>query len=650
MMQSKYIREQKRYYLNELIQIFQLSSEGLVDFIKKLKAYGVLKMVKATPLERDLSDLIDEEIELVDEEMQTEDYYYVFTFVGVLAVGNIIIKCYPKYILTNQEPLNEMKQVLKVLKHYNAKEQIIKLFNGDEEKSSFNLLSVMLFFIEDYNENGLYNNQQQIIENNGDGEILWDNTINETFAIVSSNRPYYLDLKTINTVDDEYDYFKRLHQCIVTECSRRLNKAGILDLFELDSVIISEEELDDLGEIDYILYRLQKELSVQYVNKKQSLLKTMYAFVAQSKIYEDTFGLSMYGTNSFNLVWEKVCASVFDNKLNVYLKDLPKPLIGRGNVNQDKTLLEIIDKPLWKLSNSVCGVEAAKSLTPDLISIYQIGDQFCFGIFDAKYYLIHLTDTKVEGQPGVGDITKQYLYQLAYQKFITTQEYSYVQNAFLFPDEGETIEYIGQAEMNILSRCTNEQLENISAVKLPARKMYDLYLKNMIIPDMAENLIKLPVMCVENKTFTSRILECLSANKINSEIICKSVDELDCRKVIYPKIIRNEIGARLIYDLLYPAASRYIYEFNPYETLRHNMVAESFADNETIRNELAEVAITIESNVKKQTENEYLNKDNIKEVLVDVLKYKSKISMLTGEQFILEITEELWNLLRNLYD
>ena len=39
------------------------------------------------------------------------------------------------------------------------------------------------------------------------GEILWDKTINETFAIIQNNKPYYVELQTKNTIDNDYDYF-----------------------------------------------------------------------------------------------------------------------------------------------------------------------------------------------------------------------------------------------------------------------------------------------------------------------------------------------------------------------------------------------------------------------------------------------------------
>lgn len=479
---SEYIREQKRYSKEQLKNIFKLNDEEFKDLVKKLKAYGVLKMVNSTSTQKNLTDLTDEDIEIVDVDMNDE-YYYVFTFVGVLTVGNIVIKCFPKYLLNKKAPLEEMKQVLKVLNKYNSKEQIISLFNGDEEQRAFNLLSIILYLINDYNENGVYINQQDIIETNGEGEILWDNTINETFAIISNNRPFYTELQTINTVSDEMDYFTRLHRCIVTECCNKLKQGELLEVFEIEDINISEECIDDFGDIDYILYRLQMELNVQFVTRKQRLLKTLYTYIAHSKSFDDSFGLSMYGTNSFNLVWEKVCADVFDNKLSTPIGKLKLPTdLHNDYIHRKKyTLLEIIQKPVWKYFDSEGNTHnnlAKDTLTPDLISLYDTNKGMCFGIFDAKYYNIKLEKNKVQGQPGVGDVTKQYLYQLAYNDFILKHGFTSVKNAFLMPTEEDDVLLNGEAEMGILSGLSNPPLSNILVVKLPASKIYKYYLSD----------------------------------------------------------------------------------------------------------------------------------------------------------------------------
>ena len=62
---------------------------------------------------------------------------------------------------------------------------------------------------------------------NGEGEILWGKTIDESFAIIEDNRPYYMEMYTGKTVEDDMDYFKRLHECVITECSRQLHDAQL---------------------------------------------------------------------------------------------------------------------------------------------------------------------------------------------------------------------------------------------------------------------------------------------------------------------------------------------------------------------------------------------------------------------------------------
>lgn len=487
---SKFIREQKRYSKDELREIFNLTDEEFLEFVKKLKAYGVLKMVKNTSKQKDLSDLIEEDIEIVDIDINDANHYYVFTFVGLLTVGNTVIKCFPKYILGNEKPFEEMKEILKVLTKYNhSKEQIIHFSNGYDEHKEFNMLAIILYLINDYNEYGIYKNSKDIIETNGDGEILWDNTINDTFAIIINNRPFYTELQTRNVMDNEMDYISRLHKFIITECSQKLKEGGLLDLFEINEINISDEELDDFGDRDYMLYELQKELNVQFFTRKQILLKTLCLYISHRKSFNDYFGLSMYGTNSFNLVWEQVCAQAFENKLSTLISELSLPV----NLHEDfqdkerEKLLKVIDYPIWKPFESEDCPYEKPTLTPDIVSLYEIECGICFGIFDAKYYNIVLNKNELRNYPGVADVTKQYLYQLAFNNFIKKHSFADVKNVFLFPTENDCSCLIGEVKMGILEGLSNPPLTKISIVKLSARKMFKWYLNGQKL-DISDEL------------------------------------------------------------------------------------------------------------------------------------------------------------------
>lgn len=463
---SSFLREQKRYTQNDLCKILKCAEEKIIPLIRKLKEYGVLKAVKATAAQKDMSDLINEDIEIADVEPGENAYFYVFTFVGIIVVTGRVLKCYPKYLLTVPAPKDEMRQVIKVLEKYNSTEQIVRMFNDSDEGSSFNLLAVLLFLLNDYYENGSYNNTQEIIESNGSGEILWDKTINETFTLLSNNRPYYVELQTRKRINDDFDYFKRLHECVLSLASRELRDADLLDIFEIIEVDLSDESLDDFGEKDYILYRIENELNVQFNTRKQLVLKTLYAYIAHSGNLNDIDAMSMFGTNSFNLVWEKVCADIMDNQLNIPIGQLNMPQPLHDGYDKWTKLVDLIEKPLWTITKET----AANTFIPDLIGIK--GDQFI--IFDAKYYNALLEPGKPpKAQPGIESVAKQYLYQLAYQQFITDHGFRTVKNCFLMPTEKQEIEDKGEVSMKMFERFG---LENNKVRLLPVGEAYECYL------------------------------------------------------------------------------------------------------------------------------------------------------------------------------
>ena len=228
-MKSVYLKEQKRYSIRELRNVLGCAENDLVHLIRKLKEYGLIKVVRKTEYQEGLSELADEDIELADVDYDDNGYYYVLTYVGIAVVAGVVLKCFPKYISSTVNPHSELKQILKVLAKINSSEQVIKLYNDNSENVSINILAVMIAILNDYYTYGTYSNTEDVIESNGNGEILWDRTINETFTILSDNRPYYVDLQTKHRKNDDYDFFKRLHECVITEICRELNDAGLLD-------------------------------------------------------------------------------------------------------------------------------------------------------------------------------------------------------------------------------------------------------------------------------------------------------------------------------------------------------------------------------------------------------------------------------------
>ncbi len=118
--------------------------------------------------------------------------------------------------------------------------------------------------------------------------------------------------------------------------------------------------------------------------------------------------------------------------------------------------------------------ESKDTLIPDLITINEYNGQDWFIIFDAKYYLIQLEkDSLLRGTPGVGDVVKQYMYQLAYRKFLADHHIAVVKNCFLMPTEEKEIMNKGKAKLDMLS---DLGLEDIQIRLIPADMLFNCYL------------------------------------------------------------------------------------------------------------------------------------------------------------------------------
>ena len=398
---------------------------------------------------------------------------YNFHFVGVIVMDEIVLNVYPKYILNENNIKEDFERIIKVINKYNKTHEDFDNQNEDLEDISIYILSLMLFFIGDYYENGIYHNTKNIIEINGNGEINWDRTINYTYPIIKNSTPYYLELQTNYRKDNLFDYFRLLHEFVITQCSKKLNESGLLQILNLPPVELSDRIQDDFGNVDYILNKLLMELNVEFNTHKRKLLNSMHAFFSQMNYLSNEKVLTVYGVTDYEYVWEDVCSQVFDNKLDAKLYDLGLKF------KENCTLREFINKVIWHIDD----VDYKKNrLRPDLISLRDN----VFFIFDAKYYNYTIEDGELKGQPKLESITKQYLYELAYKKLLVTNKLN-VKNAFLFPDSGENFINPGYVELDIWY-CLN--LQNIEIIRVPAKNIYNCYLESETI-DIFNELEKL---------------------------------------------------------------------------------------------------------------------------------------------------------------
>ena len=106
-------------------------------------------------------------------------------------------------------------------------------------------------------------------------------------------------------------------------------------------------------------------------------------------------------------------------------------------------------------------------------------------VYDAKYYLLDMnSDGLLSGNPGVGDVTKQYLYALFYKKFAVQNGIKELCNAFLFPAEKLACgaEKVGKVTFSIFD---DLKLDPVVLYKLDAGNLFDSYLhgRKMVLND-----------------------------------------------------------------------------------------------------------------------------------------------------------------------
>lgn len=444
------IREEKDYSKIELMNEFSCYFEEEFDFIlNKLNRNNIIKI----------------------KTKETSEKFYKFIFVGVLIIENYVIYSYPKY--SKKCKFKDLKQIIKVFDRFQNDGDIVHVQNNINDTESFNMLPLILFFMKDYFENGLYSNYQEIIEHNGEGEILWQKTIDYNQVIIQDNRPYYFDLITKNKTNDLKDYFRSLHKIIITKCSKDLENANLLNLFDLSRIELSDETLESFDNEDHILNMINQEWHSQFNTRKIELLEAMKLFISnKSSNIGRKNCFSLYGTTSFYQIWEKVCCKVLNDLKHIPLRNisLPKELNEKYADNVD--LISIIEKPSW----DILGFEPKlkPTLEPDLITIGEKKGRYTFYILDAKYYNIKYNE-KLENQPGIESITKQYLYHLAFKEFIEIHDFDWAKNCFLFPSDSDIVKNIGFVEIKMLN---NIGLNEIQLILLPAKIIYQKFLDN----------------------------------------------------------------------------------------------------------------------------------------------------------------------------
>lgn len=483
-MRTLYIRELSFHTPNSLARMLHASVDEAVRYIRLLCAHGVLKL-RTNDDEKEYDALHDAPVR----------GSYQFVYVGLVLVDDLCIIVYPKYLPevdddSPGEPVQRaMRQIFRVLRKHGGSYSDIAAMTEEGMRAN-DRLALILMLLEMYDEYGVYENYVKTLADNGSGDINWERTIASSLPFMSNGRPIYVDYKTVESDQDAADFVMRLHRAVLTECSVFMQESGLATLLALDEVWLTDATVEDFGDADFITYRLERERTVQFVTWKQDVIDLLLRYVGEddSTVRQDT--PICLGTSSFYHVWEEACKVAFDDALGRQLTELGVELAAPFDAMGSTKLIDIIPRPKWTVpagdGEEGCGDVA--TLIPDTVLLHhdRAGNSV-FAILDAKYYAPKL-GANVSGVPGVESVTKQFLYQTAYRKFVLAHGYGRVVNAFLAPSAGDVIEHTGRVRFPGVIADEEPPFSNVVELyALPADMVFDAYLAGATL-DNAELL------------------------------------------------------------------------------------------------------------------------------------------------------------------
>ncbi|MDY2631705.1 MAG: LlaJI family restriction endonuclease [Clostridium sp.] len=446
----KYLIELVSYENQELIERLDVNKDELKFIIDKLYAKNIIKMNNGR---------------------------IQFLYVGIAIVKNKPIFVLPKYInsLEEDKQKKHFKKIVELLNVFTSREKLdensIGSISNNNETEENEFLSIIKFILDDYSEYGLYKNEIESVELNGNGDIDWNKTINQIDPLVFNNQWIYTDFITNKSIIDENKFITLLHGSIINECITLLQKYHLNLFFDCNEEFI-ENTLDNFDEEDVegLENQIDKEIVIQFNDRKRRVLYAIKSYLNKRSGIEDV-DVILFGTRNYKWVWEVVCGYVFDNefvnkgrksKYEVFGITSPKWIIGGNNMQ----------------APGASDLEIKKNrLTPDILKTVFSPQGNKLLILDAKYYNIKfdIENKKVLGNPGIEDITKQYLYKTALKSYIKDNNIDDdVINAFLFPIMDKT-NVQGVVKLDFMDEHCQS---GIKLVMLNAEEVIEMYCNN----------------------------------------------------------------------------------------------------------------------------------------------------------------------------
>ena len=290
-----------------------------MEFLIELVSYSKRELLKCLEVN---NEELEEILKVLDKKkiIKRNNDKFQFVYVGIAIVKNKPIFILPKYInIKNKDKQKlHLKKIIELLNEFTLRERLDEnniesiVFNEEKEENEF--LSIIKFILDDYSEYGVYKNEIEAIELNGNGDINWDKTIEQIDPMVFNKQWIYADFITNKSIVDENKFITLIHGTILNECINILKKYH-LDLFINCNEEVVEKTLENLDEedIEVLENEIDKEIAVQFNDRKRRVLYAMKSYLNRRCDIGES-DLILFGTRNFKWIWEVICGYVFNNE------------------------------------------------------------------------------------------------------------------------------------------------------------------------------------------------------------------------------------------------------------------------------------------------------------------------------------------------
>lgn len=324
---------------------------------------------------------------------------------------------------------------------------------GENKEIPFNSF---LWIINDYLNNGLYQEIDKKYDKKNHGKINWKKTLNSEHYFSDNNvifiNPYYeTNFQKDNLITELNNY------CVKISC----DFIGFLfGNITLPDTKINKERVRINKK--YYLNLLNKELMHSFNDRKKILLSHMKRIIDMS--YDEDFETQgTYGTYRYEYVWEKIVNET----------------LGTKSIN----ISDYFPEAYWNIINKDKEKDKSK-LRPD--TILKDKQKSKLYILDAKYYKYGIT-SNMKDLPHTDSIQKQITYgdHIANNNEIYKINSNNIFNAFILPynknknnfNLNNNIEYLGFAESDWRKKTTSHNYEKIALIFVDTKYLIDCYFK-----------------------------------------------------------------------------------------------------------------------------------------------------------------------------